>query len=321
MKFVPVVYEHASALIGRRPYDVSRDAGLLSSAHAAAFRRYHHSPVVVGIDVYNVETEAYGARLHDAGGLAIPSIESPLCKGVEDFLSLQPIDPCTDGRFPIVLESARRLREECTGAVVAVPLSGPFSIAQNLLGMEELLFAVMTDPEGVRDALLVVARHLGNIVEKISAMGFEVIMFESSASPPLLSPTLFRRAEVPALACIGEVHQRVTGRGVALILGGNTVPVLEDLIAVGAGSLICPAEVDGEAFFEKMRHHPEISVRINMRPGVFASSFEEAKAEAARAVTLASRKENVCIGSGVLPYDANPDIVLGIQSLIEEQQR
>ena len=146
-------------------------------------------------------------------------------------------------------------------------------------------------------------------------------MFESSASPPLLSPTLFRRAEVPALACIGEVHQRVTGRGVALILGGNTVPVLEDLIAVGAGSLICPAEVDGEAFFEKMRHHPEISVRINMRPGVFASSIGEAKAEAARAVTLASRKENVCIGSGVLPYDANPDIVLGIQSLIEEQQR
>ncbi len=108
-------------------------------------------------------------------------------------------------------------------------------------------------------------------------MGFEVILFESSASPPLLSPTLFRKAEVPALACIGEVHQRVTGKGVALILGGNTVPVLEDLIGVGAGSLICPAEVDGEAFFEKMRSHPEIAVRVNMRPGVFASSIEDAR--------------------------------------------
>ena len=49
--------------------------------------------------------------------------------------------------------------------------------------------------------------------------------------------------------------------------------------------------------------------------------FEAPGPEAARAVTLASRKENVCIGSGVLPYDANPDIVLGIQSFIEEQQR
>jgi hypothetical protein len=186
--------------------------------------------------------------------------------------------------------------------------------------MEELLFAVMADPESVRDALLVVARHAGSIIEKISAMGFEVIVFESSASPPLLSPTLFLQAEVPALACIGEVHRRVTGRGVAMILGGNTVPVLEDLIGVGAGSIICPAEADGEAFFEKMRPHPEIAVRINMRPGVFASSIDEAIAEAARAVALASKKQNVCIGSGVLPYDAKPDIVLGIQSYIEEQQ-
>jgi hypothetical protein len=200
-------------------------------------------------------------------------------------------------------------------------LSGPFSIAQNLLGLEELLFAVMADPEGVRDALLVVARHVGSIVEKITALGFEVIVFESSASPPLLSPTLFRKAEVPALACIGEAHRHVTGRGVALILGGNIVPVLEDLIGVGAGSMICPAEVDGDAFFEKMRPHPEIAVRINMRPGVFASSIEEAMVEAARAMALASKKQNVCIGSGVLPYDANPDIVLRIQSYVEEQQQ
>jgi uroporphyrinogen decarboxylase len=321
MKFVPVVYEHAAALIGRRPYEVSCDAGLLVAAHAEAFRRYHHSPVVVGIDVYNVESEAYGARLRDPGGIAIPSIESPFCAEIEDLLSLAPIDPLKDGRFPIVLEAAGRLREECKGASVAIPLSGPFSTAQNLLGMEELLFAVMADPGGARDALLRIARDVGTIIESITAQGFEVIVFESSASPPLLSPSLFRKAEVPALAHVGEVHRRVTGRGVALILGGNTVPVLEDLVGVGAGSIICPAEADGRAFFEKMRGHPEIAVRINMRPGVFASSIEEALAEAARAVALAPHQENVCIGSGVLPYDANPEIVLGVQSYIEELQQ
>ncbi len=67
---------------------------------------------------------------------------------------------------------AQRLREECKGAVVAVPLSGPFSIAQNLLGMEKLLFAVMADPEGVREALLVDCAPRGEHYRKNLRNGF-----------------------------------------------------------------------------------------------------------------------------------------------------
>lgn len=321
MNFVPVVYEHAAALIGQRPYDVSRDAALLTQAHAAAYKRYRHSPVVVGIDVYNVEAEAYGAKLEDAGGISIPSIVTPLCGGVGDLMALRPIDPRTDGRFPLILESARVLGDRCPDAAIAIPLSGPFSIAQGLLGMEELLFATMSDPEAVRDALLLIARHLGTVIAAIAKKGMDVIVFESAASPPLLSPSLFRTAEVPALAHLGDVHREATGRGIALILGGNTLPVLEDLVGAGAGSLICPAEADGSAFMKIMRAHPGVAVRINMRPGVFAQSEEEAMAEAGRVLGIAAGQQNVCVGSGVLPYDARPDIVLRIKSYIEEQQR
>jgi uroporphyrinogen decarboxylase len=277
--------------------------------------------VVAGIDFYNVEAEAYGAVVQDAGGIAVPFIASTPFRHVSELLGLKPIDPATDGRFPLVFESAMRLRTACPGAVVAVPLSGPFSIAQNLLGMEEILVGALSDPEVVREVLLVIARHLGSVIEKALALGLEVIVFESSASPPLLSPSLFRTAEVPALAHLGAVHRKAAGRGIAFILGGNTVPVLDDIIQAGAGSIICPAEVDGEAFFRKMRAHPGVAVRINMRPGVFARSYEEAVAEAASALALAAGKDNVCIGSGVLPYDAIPDIVRRIQSYIEGHQR
>ena len=47
--FTPSVYEHAAALIGETPWRVSRDPECLFRAHAEAFRRYRHSPVVVGI--------------------------------------------------------------------------------------------------------------------------------------------------------------------------------------------------------------------------------------------------------------------------------
>jgi hypothetical protein len=80
--FVPVVYEHAAQLIGKRPWEVSREEDLLVAAHAAAFQRYRLSPVVVGIDIYNVEAEAYGSVLGDAGGIAIPSVERFACAKV-----------------------------------------------------------------------------------------------------------------------------------------------------------------------------------------------------------------------------------------------
>jgi uroporphyrinogen-III decarboxylase len=317
MIFVPVVYEHAAALIHRRPFEVAFDRELLVAAHTEAFRRYHHAPVVVGIDVYNVEAEAYGARLHDTGGIAVPSIASPLCSGLEDIRGLKALDPSVDGRFPMILSAATSLRAGCKGAEVVVPLSGPFSILQSLLGMEELLFAAMSDPDDAREALLVVARHLASLIEAIVAQGFDVIVFESSASPPLLSPALFRKVEVPALSHIGQAYRTATGKGVAMILGGNTLPVIEDIVEAGAGSIICPAEVDRAAFMRVMDSHPGVAVRINMRPGVFTTTPEEASAEAASAVAIADGRSNVCIGSGVLPYDANPEIVLHVQSTID----
>jgi hypothetical protein len=318
MTFVPVVYEHAAALIGRRPFEVSRDAGLLAAAHAVAYARYHHSPVVVGIDVYNVEVEAYGATLRDAGGSSIPSIEAPFCHCVNDIFALKGLDPLNDGRFPLVLAAASTLRATCPGAAIAIPVSGPFSIVQGLMGMEELLYATMADPDNAREALLVVARHLLHVIEVIASRGFDVILFESSASPPLLSPVLFRRVEAPALALIGQEFRRKKKKGLPMILGGNTLPVLEDILRAGAGGVICPAEVDGTSFMNVMERYPEVEVRVNMRPGVFAASFDEAEREAAKAMDVARGRPNACIGSGVLPYDAKPEIVLHIHTFIEE---
>ena len=51
LDFAPSVYEHAARLIGRRPWEVSRDADLMFEGHAEAYRLYEHRPVVVGIDI------------------------------------------------------------------------------------------------------------------------------------------------------------------------------------------------------------------------------------------------------------------------------
>jgi uroporphyrinogen-III decarboxylase len=320
--FVPVVYEHAAQLIGKRPWEVSRDEDLLVAGHTAAYQAYHHTPIVTGIDVYNVEAEAYGSVLGDAGGIAIPSVERHACAEVGEIVDLKAPHLTSQGRWPVILGAARRLKERFPDAQVCVPLSGPFSIASNLVGFEELLFGVLEDPALVREALVHIARHQATIIREINRLGLECIVFESAATPPLLSPASFREVELPALRVIATDHAVATRENLALVIGGNTVPILPDLLDLHPGMLICPSETDRARFMELVRAHPEITIRINMSPGVFAlSGSDGAQAEADTALALAAGRENVCIGTGVLPYDADPATVLRIRSYVEGHRR
>ncbi len=320
--FVPVVYEHAAQLIGKRPWEVSRDEDLLVAGHTAAFQAYHHEPIVAGIDVYNVEAEAYGSVLGDAGGIAIPSVERHACGEVGEIIDLPAPDLAADGRWPVVLGAARRLKERFPEAQVCVPLSGPFSIASNLVGFEELLFGVLEDPALVREALVHIARHQAEVIRHIHKSGLACIVFESAATPPLLSPASFREVELPALRVIATDHAVATGSDLALVIGGNTVPILTDLLDLHPGMLICPSETDRARFMEMVRPHPGIIVRINMSPGVFTvAGSAGAQAEADTALALAAGRENVCIGTGVLPYDADPATVTRIRTYVEEHRR
>ncbi len=85
MEFTPIVYEHAAKFIGRRPWEVSRSADLLVEAHAAAYAVYRHAPVVAGIDVYNVEAEAYGAVVGASRENEVPSVVGRVVPGARQI--------------------------------------------------------------------------------------------------------------------------------------------------------------------------------------------------------------------------------------------
>ena len=135
--FAPSVYEHAAALIGETPWRVSRDPEFLFRAHAEAFRLYRHSPVVVGIDIYNLEAEAYGATIATPAGNDIPSICVHPCPASDGIVKLNLLDPKRAGRIPMVIETGRRLARALPEADIRIPVSGSFSLACNLVGFED----------------------------------------------------------------------------------------------------------------------------------------------------------------------------------------
>jgi uroporphyrinogen decarboxylase len=317
MKFIAAVYEHAARLIDRTPWEVSRDSELLFQAHAEAFRRYSHSPIVPSIDIYNVEAEDYGARVEDTGGIGVPLIKHPLCENAADLVHLPPLDT-TRGRVREVLEVAGRLRSGLPAAHVAIPLSGPFSIASQLLGFEKLLTSVLVDEAALRNGLAYLLENQMRVCGEIVRAGFDVIIFDSAAGPPLLSAQDFHNLIHPTLQRLVAEAKRLFSTPVSLIVGGNTSTVVDDLVATGADHLLCPAETDQTVFMQRMRAYPGPEVRINMSPAVFSGENDEmAMAEASRAVALGQERPGTCVGSGVLAYDAVPEMVCKIRDFVE----
>lgn len=176
MEFCPGIYEHAAAIIGRSPWEVSRSADLLAAAHVAAWRRYGQRLVVVGIDVYNVEAEALGAIVPKPSGHGVPALASHPLQDMEELAELPPFDPSA-GRWPTVIEAALRLADACRGAEVLVPLCGPMALAQGLLGMENLLMGLHEDAEAAAGALAALADRQVAALRSIVPTGANPIFF------------------------------------------------------------------------------------------------------------------------------------------------
>jgi uroporphyrinogen decarboxylase len=318
--FSPSVYEHAAAMIGRSPWDTSRDPELLYAGHRAAYLEYRHSPIVVGIDIYNLEAEAYGSKVRVPGENGIPAIHEALFSNVDEAIGVQPFDPAVDGRIPMVIEVGRTLKADLSGADVRIPVAGPFSIAFNLLGIEKICTELALQPGRTAKFLMRIAENQRGFCEAIVDAGLDVAFFESAAAPPLVSPMLFREIELPALKRAIQVAESIVGHPVPCIMGGNTYPILESILSTGTGYVVCNVETDQEAFVQRTRSsYPDVKVRINMDPGIVACTEPDRICkEVDRIVELAADHPNCLMGTGCLPYETPPANIRLINEYLDE---
>jgi uroporphyrinogen decarboxylase len=317
MDISPSIYEHAARFVQRSPWDVSRDAELLYRAHAGAYRYYRHTPTMPGIDIYNLEPEAYGATVERPDGDDIPAIGRHVFDTARALLALPPLNPLRDGRIPMLMGVARRLRDSFPEADIRVPISGPFSIASNLVGFNNLLFEAIAEPTLVADALMHLVDGQVAFAEAVKDAGVDVAFFESAACPPLLSPDLFRNVELPALKAVMGRIAEVVHHPVACIIGGNTEPILDMMVETGSAYLVCPFETDQARFLARIWDRTDIRLRVNGDLRVIAGgTWEQIKADADRLMKLVQGRPNVCLGTGALPFETPPENVTRLMEYV-----
>ncbi len=136
------------------------------------------------------------------------------------------------------------------------------------------------------------------------------MFFDSAASPPIISADSFKSLVLPALREMIAGVQTLMHESPPLILGGDTAGILEDLLSTGTEYVICPAETDREAFMSVMNRYPSVTVRINTPARLFASDDRQALCAALTDLArLSGGRPGTVLGSGVLPYDADPSMV------------
>jgi uroporphyrinogen decarboxylase len=318
--FCPAIYEHKAALVGMMPSRIARDTDALEQALLHEAEIYAPDMLTVGVDVYNVEAEALGCAVSYPDTRDVPSIASRILRPGDDLSRLRVPDPATAGRMPVFLEAGQRVHARIGHRmIVRGALSAPFSLASELIGAEAMLTAVLDDPAWVADLLAFTSKVAKAYGRAFIERGLGVILFDSHAAPPLLSPRLYRKLVLPATASVVGHFRRDLGLPlVPYIIGGDTAILLDAILETGTNNVLCDFKADLGAFEERLRG-TGVLLRANLDPRLILAGPPAAVTAKAREVLAAGRRHpGFLLGTGILAYDTPPENVLGVREAVEE---
>ncbi|GBE28609.1 methylcobalamin:coenzyme M methyltransferase [bacterium BMS3Bbin03] len=308
--FEPAIYEHKAFLIGKTPSEVARSGELLYQALLKEHMLYGGDFLVAGLDVYNVEAEALGSTVRFFDGNDVPAVSEPILEDLTGVKRLTVPDPETAGRMPLFLRVAEKLNRALGDEVVIRgAVSGPFSLASELFGMEKLLMETFTHPDSVAGLLEFSTQVILAYADAFLDRGAGVVVFDSRCAPPLISPGLYETTVLPFHKTI-MTHLKNRNQSVrALIIGGDTIPIDPFLAKTGANILLADFTVDPEKAFDAVSDR-SIILRANLDP--FQLRYGDAPEIEETSRHLIERglsHRRFIMGTGVVPFDTPPERV------------
>ena len=314
--FMPTIIEHAASFISRTPSSVAQNANLLAMAHIAAYKHYLPDAVTIGMDIYNIEAEALGCTVRFYDDTSIPGIVGRLCYSE---LNLESITFSKDkGRIGLLLEAASVVKAEIGGEVgVSVGICGAFSILIEMFGFEAALDILCDEVEVAHNILAQLLEFQKAYCTEIAALGIGIVVFESWASPPLISPAMYQQFALPYESQL-FAHMKEIGITVRpLVIGGDTRGIVNDMLDSGTTLLLSDYNTPLEIYVEKAREK-DLTVRVNIDPKLIQNGdWDSIAARVHEIHTHAKSYGKIIAGSGVVPYNTSPENLLRVKQVID----
>lgn len=230
---IPVVMIRALKEVGLKgTKEILHDPHLMAQAKIEAFKKLGGDALVAGTGL-NVEAEAMGCLMEylDDG---IPVItERPLEKNpsLDQLCELH----ISKGRVASVAKEVSILSKEYGGtAVVGVAISGPFTTAMELRGLENGFLDFQGNPQYFKQlmdkATDAVIRYADILIDH-GALG--LIILDPLSSSDVISPSFYRSAVMPAQMKVIN-HIKTRERVPVIHICTYTEPIWQDLASLGA---------------------------------------------------------------------------------------
>jgi len=242
----PILGAYTVNLTGADLRDFYTQAKPLADGQLAALDAYEPDILVLMRDLLT-EAEAMGSEVEFPEGQMCQIRRYALADEPERLARLSPPDVRNDGRFPSYWEACQMVASQVRDVPVGSLLVGPWTIAANLRGAENLIFDAMKRPDYVRDLLELTTQVAVDAAVAAQEAGVGVSYSEAAASCSLISPKIYREFVKP-------VHRRLTEElkkrkiAVTLHICGYIDPMMEDVVDTGIVAL----SIDSATSLEKM---------------------------------------------------------------------
>ncbi len=193
---IPMVASSAAHLIGRTIKEFQLEPEVMAYSLIEAYNRYKYDSV--GICSHcSVLAEAMGARLEYPED-DVASCDEPVLKDKEDIRKIKIATP-EDGKLWVFYRAAEICLKEIGNEITpGISISGPFTTASTLRGVEAFARDMYNDPGYCHELLRMATESAKNHIKAIAETGASVgAICDPVASGSLISPKSFEKFAFP----------------------------------------------------------------------------------------------------------------------------
>ncbi|MGC9372087.1 MAG: uroporphyrinogen decarboxylase family protein [Thermovirgaceae bacterium] len=207
-----------------------RDAQIQFNGMEENLRRYDVDALFHLMDL-TVEAETLGAEIRFPEDES-PSVKVHPLKDVGQLKELAIPDPGKDGRMPVFAETVRKMKTGLSVPVGAYVI-GPYTLAGEMMKVENTLRATIKDPAGLKEILAFMTEVITPYARSLVESGADILtILEPTAS--MLSPKQFREFSGNY---VREIFDALPECMTVLHICGNTTYILKEMAATGAEGL------------------------------------------------------------------------------------
>jgi [methyl-Co(III) methanol-specific corrinoid protein]:coenzyme M methyltransferase len=185
------------------------------------------------------------------------------------------------GRIPAVVEGVKIAKAKYGHDMpIIAGTTGPLTIAGHMVGTENLLLWIVTNPEAVHKTIKVATKIEKGYIEALAKAGADVIvMSDPSAGTDMLSPDMFDEYAKPYIK--DSFHGAGDAKTVLHICGDTTV-LLDHMIETGAHGLSIEEKVQPEKAVEIVNNRAALIGNIGVVRPLLQGTPEDCRLDATR---------------------------------------